>query len=141
MWVIDMVSNEIIFQTVVSHGKNSGMEYATDFSNKPETFKSSLGFYKTAETYMGANGLSLRLDGLEPGINDNARIRDIVIHGANYADENLAHRQGYLGRSYGCPALPLKNYKEIINFIKEESCLFIYHDSNYDYLKNSKLLN
>lgn len=141
MWVIDMTKNEIIFQTVVSHGKNSGMEYANSFSNVPETHKSSLGFYKTAETYMGANGLSLRLDGLEPGINSNARIRDIVIHGADYANEELAHKQGYLGRSYGCPALPLKNYKEIINYIKDESCLFIFHDSSSDYLKKSKLLN
>src|SRR5690606_19070433 len=103
--------------------------------------KSSLGFYKTAETYIGANGLSLRLDGLEEGINDNARSRAIVIHGANYANEELAKKQGYLGRSYGCPALPYENHKEIINFIKEESCLFIYHDSNSDYLKNSKILN
>lgn len=141
MWVIDMAKNEIIFQTVVSHGKNSGKEFATDFSNVPETYKSSLGFYKTAETYMGANGLSLRLDGLETGINDNARSRAIVIHGADYADENLGLRQGYLGRSYGCPALPLKNHKEIIEFIKEESCLFIFHDGSNDYLRKSKLLN
>jgi len=141
MWVIDMKKNEIIFQTVVSHGRNSGKEYANDFSNVPETNKSSLGFYKTAETYMGANGLSLRLDGLEAGINDNARNRAIVIHGADYADENLGLRQGYLGRSLGCPALPLKNHKEIIEFIKEESCLFIYHDESNDYLNKSKLLN
>lgn len=141
MWVIDMKKNEIIFQTVVSHGRNSGKEFANDFSNVPETNKSSLGFYKTAETYMGANGLSLRLDGLEPGINDNARSRAIVIHGADYADENLALKQGYLGRSLGCPALPLKNHKEIIEFIKEESCLFIYHDDSNDYLNKSKLLN
>ena len=141
MWVIDMSKNEIIFQTVVSHGRNSGKEYANDFSNKPESYKSSLGFYKTAETYMGANGLSLRLDGLEKGINDNARSRAIVIHGADYANEKLANKQGYLGRSYGCPALPLENYKEIIEFIKNESCLFIFHDSNYDYLKKSNLIN
>lgn len=140
MWVIDMSKNEIIFQTVVSHGRNSGKEFANDFSNKPESYKSSLGFYKTAETYMGANGLSLRLDGLEEGINDNARNRAIVIHGADYADEKLADRQGYLGRSYGCPALPLENYKEIIEFIKNESCLFIFHDSNFDYLMKSKIL-
>nr|WP_297306771.1 murein L,D-transpeptidase catalytic domain family protein [uncultured Flavobacterium sp.] len=141
MWVIDMVKNEIIFQTVVSHGRNSGLEYATNFSNTPESHKSSLGFYKTAETYYGANGYSLRLDGLEKGINDNARSRAIVIHGADYADENLANNQGYLGRSYGCPALPLSNYKEIIDFIKDESCLFIYHDSDPAYLKKSTLLN
>lgn len=140
MWVIDMINNEIIFQTVVSHGRNSGLEYATDFSNKPESFKSSLGFYKTAETYYGANGYSLRLDGLEQGINDNARSRAIVIHGADYANEKLANKQGYLGRSYGCPALPLENYKEIIDYIKDDSCLFIYHDSDPNYLNKSQLL-
>ncbi len=141
MWVIDMRTNEVIFQTVVSHGRNSGMEYANDFSNRPESYKSSLGFYKTAETYMGKHGLSLRLDGLESGINDNARRRDIVIHGADYANENVADAQGRLGRSLGCPALPLNVSKSIINFIKEESCLFIYHSKNQEYLKNSKLLN
>lgn len=141
MWVIDMDKNEIVFQTVVSHGRNSGKEFATDFSNKPESFKSSLGFYKTAETYMGKHGISLRLDGLEKGINDNARYRDIVIHGADYANENLGNKQGYLGRSLGCPALPLGIHKKIIDFIKEESCLFIYHGDDLDYAKKSTLLN
>lgn len=141
MWVIDMTKNEVIFQTVVSHGRNSGMEYANDFSNKPESYKSSLGFYSTAETYMGKHGLSLRLDGLETGINDNARRRDIVIHGADYANERWASSQGRLGRSLGCPALPFNVSKDIINFIKEESCLFIYHGKNQEYLKNSKLIN
>ena len=141
MWVIDMKSNEVIFQTVVSHGRNSGMEFANDFSNRPESFKSSLGFYKTAETYNGKHGLSLRLDGLEAGINDNARKRDIVIHGADYANENIANAQGRLGRSLGCPALPMNVSSKIINYIKNESCLFIFHGKNQEYLKNSKLIN
>lgn len=141
MWVIDMVKNEIIFQTVVSHGRNSGKEYANDFSNKPESFKSSLGFYKTAETYMGKHGISLRLDGLEKGINDNARKRDIVIHGADYASESLGDKQGYLGRSLGCPALPLGIHKKIIDFIKDESCLFIYHGDNAEYARKSALID
>lgn len=141
MWVIDMKSGEIMFQTVVSHGKNSGNEYANDFSNRPESYKSSLGFYKTAETYSGKHGLSLRLDGLERGINDNARMRDIVIHGADYANENFIGSQGRLGRSLGCPALPMNNYKQIINFIKDESCLFIYHGKNSEYLSKSELIN
>lgn len=140
MWVIDMKKNEIIFQSVVSHGKNSGKEYATDFSNVPESHKSSLGFYKTAETYQGKHGLSLRLDGLEYGINHNARMRDIVIHGADYANERIAESQGWLGRSYGCPALPYELSSKIINYIKDESCLFIYQENNQEYEKKSKYI-
>lgn len=141
MWVIDMDKQEILHHTVVSHGRNSGKEFASDFSNTPESFKSSLGFFTTAETYFGKHGLSLRLDGLEPGINDNARDRHIVIHAADYANENLGKRQGYLGRSLGCPALPFDVAHNIINLIKDESCLFIYHADNLDYLTKSKLLN
>lgn len=141
MWVIDMKSHEILYQTVVSHGRNSGKEYANDFSNTRESFKSSLGFYTTAETYMGKHGLSLRLDGLEAGINSNARERDIVIHAADYASENLGKSQGYLGRSLGCPALPYEVAHDIINLIKNESCLFIFHADQKDYLTTSNLLN
>lgn len=141
MWVIDMKSHEILYQTVVSHGRNSGKEYANNFSNTHESFKSSLGFYTTAETYMGKHGLSLRLDGLEAGINSNARERAIVIHAADYANENLGKRQGYLGRSLGCPALPYDVAHDIINLIKDESCLFIYHADQKGYLNTSNLLN
>lgn len=141
MWVIDMNKHEILHQTVVSHGRNSGKEFANDFSNTPESFKSSLGFYATAETYSGQHGLSLRLDGLESGINSNARARDIVIHAADYANEAMGKNQGYLGRSLGCPALPIEVAHKIINLIKDESCLFIYHADKKDYLSKSKLLN
>lgn len=141
MWVIDMKNQEILYQTVVSHGRNSGKEYATSFSNRPESFQSSLGFYATAETYMGQHGLSLRLDGLETGINSNARSRDIVIHAADYANETMGKNQGYLGRSLGCPALPNEVAYKIINLIKNESCLFIYHADKKDYLTKSALLN
>lgn len=141
MWVIDMSKKEILHHTVVSHGRNSGKEYANDFSNTPESFKSSLGFYATAETYYGEHGLSLRLDGLESGINSNARVRDIVIHGADYANEKMGLNQGYLGRSLGCPALPKEVAHKIINLIKNESCLFIYHADKKDYFTKSRLLN
>ncbi len=140
MWVIDMDKHEILHQTVVSHGRNSGKEFATDFSNTPESFKSSLGFYATAETYYGEHGLSLRLDGLEKGINNNARARDIVIHAADYANERMGKNQGYLGRSLGCPALPNEVAHKIINIIKNESCLFIYHADKQDYFSKSELL-
>jgi len=108
MWVIDMKSHEILYQTVVSHGRNSGMEYANDFSNARESYKSSLGFYTTAETYMGKHGLSLRLDGLEAGINSNARERDIVIHAADYANENVGKKPGIFRQKSWLPGFTLR---------------------------------
>ncbi|WP_430614189.1 murein L,D-transpeptidase catalytic domain family protein [Flavobacterium sp. JP2137] len=139
MWIINMVTNEVMLQTVVSHGRNSGSEFAQKFSNTTNSFMSSIGFYKTGESYTGKHGFSLRLDGLDKGFNDNARNRAVVIHGADYASEHLAKRQGRLGRSLGCPAVPLELRTEIINMIKEESCLFIYYP-NQDYLKKSSFL-
>jgi hypothetical protein len=110
----------------VAHGKNTGENTAADFSNQSESLKSSLGFFLTAETYVGENGYSLKLDGLEEGINDNARIREIVIHGADYVSQKFIDENGRLGRSWGCPALPVEFSKEIIDIISEGSCLFIY---------------
>ena len=127
LWVIDLKSNIILFQSLVAHGRNSGNEYATKFSNKPESNKSSLGFYSTGETYYGKNGYSLRLDGLQKGINNNVRERAIVIHGADYVSENFIKQNGSLGRSLGCPSLPMKTSKKIIDAIKNKSCLFVYH--------------
>lgn len=125
-WIIDMANQEVLLHTVVSHGKNSGMLMAEKFSNSPESNQSSLGFYKTAETYQGKHGYSLRLDGLEKGINDQARNRAIVIHGADYAREQVAKMSGRLGRSLGCPAVPTELSDEVIDLIKEGSLLFIY---------------
>ncbi len=139
MWIINMVTNEVMLQTVVSHGRNSGSEFAQKFSNATNSFMSSIGFYKTGESYTGKHGFSLRLDGLDKGFNDNARNRAVVIHGADYASENLAKQQGRLGRSLGCPAVPLELRTEIINMIKEESCLFIYYP-NQEYLNKSSFL-
>ncbi|MBB1148652.1 MULTISPECIES: murein L,D-transpeptidase catalytic domain family protein [unclassified Myroides] len=139
LWVIDMEENAVVLESVVAHGKRTGDEFATAFSNRINSHMSSLGFYKTGETYQGINGFSLRLDGLEKGINDNARTRAIVVHGADYASPSLALKQGRLGRSYGCPAVPNEVNKELIELIKDESCLFIY-SSQQDYLKRSKFL-
>lgn len=139
LWVIDLELNEVLYQTYVAHGRNTGNEYAKSFSNIPESFQSSLGFYATAETYYGKHGYSLRLDGLETGINDKARERAIVIHGADYATENFIKTYGRLGRSLGCPSLPKEESKTIINMIKEKSCLFVYYPSN-DYLSKSQLI-
>lgn len=129
LWVIDMNSNEVLFHTLVAHGMNSGAEFATNFSNKPESYKSSLGFYLTAEIYSGKHGSSMRLDGLEKGVNDNARDRAIVMHGADYVSDIFAKNNGRLGRSQGCPAVPNNMVNKIITKIKNKSVLFIYHPS------------
>lgn len=138
-FVIDLENKRLIYKCFVAHGKNSGENYAKSFSNEPESLKSSLGFYLTAETYSGNHGYSLRLDGLEKGINDNARVREIVIHGAEYVSGEFINKYARLGRSWGCPALPVEISKEIIDKISGGSCLFIYGDDNY-YKKNSFFL-
>lgn len=139
-YVIDTRNKQLLFSRLCSHGKNTGEEYATEFSNEEGSLMSSMGFYLTAETYQGENGLSLRLDGLEEGINDNARSRDVVIHGASYCSEEFIEDNGRLGRSFGCPSLPFEDYEVVIERIKEGACLFIYYPDK-DYLKSSRYLN
>jgi hypothetical protein len=139
-FVIDLKNKLILYKTLVAHGRNSGENMADSFSNNSESLKSSLGFFLTGETYVGKHGYSLKLDGLEPGINDNARQRTIVIHGADYVSASFARQYGRLGRSWGCPALPVDNSREIIDKISQGSCLFIYGDDP-DYPKASKILN
>ncbi len=140
MWILDMSTQKVLYNTLVAHGKNTGLDKATKFSNAPNSFQSSLGFYITAETYYGKNGLSLFIDGMEEGFNSKARERYVVIHGADYATQDFINRSGRLGRSYGCPAVPTRISKEIIEKIKGQSVLFIYHP-NKNYLENSKYLN
>lgn len=140
MWIIDMNKNKIICNTLVAHGKNSGEDYAEHFSNQNQSNKSSLGFFATGEVYQGKHGLSLKLDGLEKGINDNARQRAVVIHGADYVSENFIKSHNRLGRSQGCPAVPIGLSKKIIEIIKGKSCLFIYHSSKTD-VQGSKLIS
>ncbi|MCV9928418.1 murein L,D-transpeptidase catalytic domain family protein [Flavobacterium sp. LS1R49] len=129
LWVIDLSTNTVLFQSLVAHGKNTGEEFASDFSNTNSSFKSSLGFYATGEAYKGKHGISLRLDGLEKGINDNARERAVVIHGADYVSESFIRDNKRLGRSLGCPAIPVELTNAIIEAIKDKSCLYIYHPS------------
>ena len=129
LWVIDMVTKKVLYNSLVAHGRNSGNEFATSFSNVNESFKSSLGFFATGEIYVGKHGKSLRLDGLEKNVNDNARDRAVVIHGADYVSESFIKNNHRLGRSLGCPALPQGLTNEIINLIKDKSCLYIYHPS------------
>lgn len=130
LWVIDLNTNTVLFHSLVAHGRNTGEEFATSFSNSPESYKSSLGFYATAEVYNGKHGKSLKLDGLERGINSNARERAVVIHGADYVSNSFIQNNRRLGRSLGCPAIPLELTDQIIETIKDKSCLFVYFPSN-----------
>lgn len=140
LYVIDLKTKKVLFHTLVAHGKNSGKEYASSFSNEESSFKSSLGFYITRNIYEGSNGYSLRLQGMEAGINNNAMERAIVMHGAGYASESTICKLGFLGRSWGCPALPVALQKPIINKIKEGNMLFIFYPDQ-TYLKKSTILN
>ncbi len=140
LWIIDLATNTVLYNTLVAHGRNSGDEFANAFSNENSSNKSSLGFYATGELYQGKHGASLRLDGLERGINDNARSRAVVMHAADYVTETFIKMHKRLGRSQGCPALPPALNKEVINLIKGKSCLFIYHPSQ-SYASSSKLLS
>jgi len=139
LYVIDLRNKKLLFNTYVSHGRNSGREMASEFSNEPESNKSSLGFYVTGDTYTGKHGFSMRLFGEERGINDNANSRAIVMHCAPYVSEGAIKMQGFIGRSLGCPALPEDVYKPIIEKVKNGSCLFLYSPDKY-YAAHSDIL-
>jgi hypothetical protein len=132
LYVIDMISRKLLFNTYVAHGRNSGEEFASKFSNVPESFMTSLGFYVTGETYSGKHGLSMKLIGVEKNINDVAESRSIVLHGADYVSETFIRQHGRLGRSYGCPAVAQEVCEDLIHATEGGSVLFIYHpDRNY----------
>lgn len=138
-FVINLSEKRVEHKSIVAHGRNSGGEFARHFSNIEGSFKTSLGFYKTAETYHGKHGLSLRLDGLEKS-NSNARDRAIVIHAADYVSQSFIKKFGRLGRSLGCPSLPQEGYDQIVETIKEGTLLFIYYPQE-QYLSNSPIAN
>ena len=140
LWVYDLRSRALLFEEFVSHGRNSGMNLATSFSNVAESNMSSLGVYRTAEAYFGKHGYSLRLDGLDRGFNDRARERAIVIHGAEYVSEQITRAQGRLGRSLGCPAVRPEVSRELIDAVKGGGLVFAYYpDPNG--LRTSAFLN
>lgn len=139
-WLVDLEKKQVLFNTFIAHGKNTGIEKAERFSNRKNSNMSSLGFYLTKETYLGKHGYSLRLDGLEKGINSNARDRAIVIHQADYVSQEYIENNGRLGRSFGCPALPMEYNQAIIDLIKGKSVFFIYYPSE-NYFKNSEILD
>ncbi|NTW70251.1 MAG: murein L,D-transpeptidase catalytic domain family protein [Chlorobiaceae bacterium] len=140
LFVIDVNEGRLLYSGLVAHGSGSGDNYAESFSNQPGSYQSSLGFYTTGNTYDGKNGYSLRLLGMERGINDNAEMRSIVIHGADYVSYDYIRKHGRLGRSQGCPALSVDAFQQVINLIKGGSCMFIYQGGR-DYALKSTVLN
>jgi len=140
MWVYDLHTHALLFDELVSHGRGSGKTNATSFSNDPSSNKTSLGLFRTAETYNGHNGYSLRLDGLEPGVNDRAREREIVVHGAPYVNGATAKANGYLGRSLGCPAVRPRIAHALIDAIKGGGLLFAYYP-DATWLESSSFLD
>ncbi|MEO5564773.1 MAG: murein L,D-transpeptidase catalytic domain family protein [Chitinophagaceae bacterium] len=140
LYILDMENYKVLFNTLVAHGRNSGKEWASSFSNRASSFKSSPGFYITGDTYNGENGYSLKLTGVEKGINDNALNRAIVMHGADYVNQSFIETQGYIGRSLGCPAVPRRQAVDIINTIKSGACLFIY-TPGIQYVSHSAFLS
>lgn len=139
LFVIHLKDFRVLYKTYVSHGKNSGEQYATEFSNKMQSHKSSLGFFITGETYSGKHGYSLTLNGMEEKFNSLARKRGVVVHGAKYVSQSYIDKYGRLGRSFGCPALPIENTREIIDLIKDGSCFFCYYPDQ-EYFKKSDII-
>lgn len=138
LWVLDLAGRQILFHTLVAHGHNSGENIATSFSNQNESNMSSLGFYVTQDEYQGKHGRSLKLQGVDQGYNDNALARSVVMHGADYVSEEFIRQNGRLGRSLGCPALPMDQYAQIIDAVNGGTCLFLNGpDTSY----SSKYLN
>jgi len=140
LYVIDLEKKKVVFNTYVSHGRNSGEEFAGKFGNESESHKSSLGFYLTGPVYIGAHGTSMKLYGLEKGFNHLAEERGIVVHGASYVSESFIRENGRLGRSLGCPAVSEKDCLPIITSIKEGSCFFVFYPDS-SYLRRSAFCN
>ncbi|MCK9505097.1 MAG: murein L,D-transpeptidase catalytic domain family protein [Porticoccaceae bacterium] len=140
LWIFDIHRGRLLLQDLVAHGRRSGELTATTFSNREGSHQSSIGLFRGHESYSGKHGYSLRLDGLEPGINDNARNRAIVIHGADYVDPTWIDRQGRIGRSLGCPAVRREIAKQVVDNLKDGQLVFSYYPDQ-DWLNSSSFLN
>ena len=139
LWVFELATGRVLQRELVAHGRGSGGDRASAFSNVADSHQSSLGLFVTVDTYVGGNGYSLRLDGLDPGFNDRARERAIVMHGAPYVSDEFAHAQGRLGRSWGCPALDEAVARGVIDRIKGGNLVFAYYPDQ-TWLTGSRLL-
>jgi hypothetical protein len=140
LWVFDTRSGQLLYRELVAHGKGTGENMATRFSDTDNSHQSSLGLFVTEDTYVGSNGYSLRLNGLEPGFNSHARERAIVMHGAPYVDPQFALKQGRLGRSWGCPALRQAVAQKVIDTVRGGGVIFSYYPDQ-QWLKASRFLN
>ena len=140
LWVFDLHTGTLLFKELVAHGKQSGDNNATRFSDEMNSRESSIGLFVARETYVGDNGYSLRLDGLEAGFNGHARARGIVIHGAAYVDPHFSAKQGRIGRSWGCPALPVEVARRVIDAISGGGAIFSYYPDAH-WLTSSRFLN
>jgi hypothetical protein len=139
LWVFDLAKHRLLYAERVAHGRGSGDDIATQFSNEPGSRRSSIGLFRMAETYIRQNGYSLRMDGLEPGINDRARDRAIVMHGADYVSDSSVQALGRPGRSWGCPAVRREAARGIIDDLKGGQYLFVYYP-DAAWLKDSQFL-
>jgi hypothetical protein len=140
LWVFDLATGDLLFKELVAHGKNTGENLATKFSNQMDSRQTSIGLFVTDDTYVGSNGYSLRLDGLDAGFNDRARDRAIVMHGAPYVNPEIAAKQGRIGRSWGCPALRSAIASKVIDTIRGGSVIFSYYPDQ-EWLQTSRFLN
>jgi hypothetical protein len=140
LWVFDVATGEVLFKELVAHGRNTGDNMAAHFSDAMNSRQSSIGLFVARDTYIGSNGYSLRLDGLEPGFNAHARDRAIVMHGAPYVDASLAAKQGRIGRSWGCPALREAIARDVIDTVRGGGVIFSYYPDD-TWLNSSRFLN
>ncbi len=140
LWIFDLRSKKLVLRDLVAHGQKSGENFATQFSNRLGSYQSSLGLFRTQESYEGSHGYSLRMDGLEPGFNDRARDRDIVIHGASYVNPLWSQRQGRIGRSQGCPAVRPQVARQVVDNLKNGQFMFAWYPDQR-WLKSSAHLN
>ena len=140
LWIFDLRQKKLVLRDLVAHGQKSGENFATQFSNSEGSHQSSLGLFRTQESYQGAHGYSLRMDGLEPGFNDLARDRAIVIHAADYVSPLWSKREGRIGRSQGCPAVRPQVARQVVDKLKDGQFMFSWYPDQR-WLKSSAYLN